>query len=71
MSLHDGRAALDGKCPLVRTHLCDAYVELMELSIEAREWYLGQRVGEAAIKTGECDAAPFEKLLARVADQKR
>jgi tetratricopeptide (TPR) repeat protein len=66
VSLHDGRAELDGKCPLVRTHLCDAYVELMELSIEAKEWYLGRRIGEAAIKTGDCDAAPFERLLARV-----
>jgi len=71
VSMHDGRAELDGKCPLVRTHLCDAYVELMELSIEAKEWYLGRRIGEAAIKTGDCDAAPFEKLLARVDGRER
>jgi predicted Zn-dependent protease len=70
VSMRDGRAALDGKCPLVKTHLCAAYVELMELSIEAKEWYLGRRVGEAAIKTGDCDAAPFEKLLARVAEKR-
>jgi tetratricopeptide (TPR) repeat protein len=58
---------LDGTCPIVRTHFCDAYVELMELSIQQKQWYLGRRVGEAAIKTGDCDRAPFEKLLAQVA----
>jgi hypothetical protein len=62
-------AELDGTCPFVRTHLCAAYVELVELSIDAQQWYLGRRVGEAAIRTGECDAAPFERLLARIGEQ--
>jgi tetratricopeptide (TPR) repeat protein len=67
----DDRVELDGTCPLVRTHMCAAYEELIELSIEARQWTLGQRVGEAAIKTGDCDPAPFERLLARVKEQAR
>ncbi len=62
---------LDGTCPIVRTHFCDAYVELIELSIQQRQWYLGRRVGEAAIKTGDCDPAPFEKLLAQVAAEQQ
>lgn len=62
---------LDGTCPIVRTHFCDAYVELMELSIQQKQWYLGRRVGEAAIKTGDCDPAPFEKLLAQVAAERQ
>jgi hypothetical protein len=65
----NARAEVDGSCPLVKRHLCAAYVELMELSIEAREWHLGRRVGEAAIQTGDCDAAPFESLLARIAER--
>jgi tetratricopeptide (TPR) repeat protein len=67
----DDRTELDGTCPLVRTHLCAAYEELIELSIDTRQWNLGRRVGEAAIKTGDCDPAPFERLLARVKEQAR
>jgi tetratricopeptide (TPR) repeat protein len=67
VSIHGDHAELDGKCPIVRTHFCDAYVELMQLAMRAKQWYLARRVGEATIKTGDCDAAQFEKLLAQVA----
>jgi hypothetical protein len=67
----DGYVVLEGTCPFVRSRVCDANVELVELSIEARHWLLGRRVGEAVMKNGDCDPATFERLLARVADGER
>jgi tetratricopeptide (TPR) repeat protein len=62
---------VEGSCPIVRANVCAAYAELVEISIGARQWELGRRVGEAAIRTRDCEPAPFEQLLARLAEQRR
>ncbi|MGD0652299.1 MAG: DUF1736 domain-containing protein [Verrucomicrobiia bacterium] len=54
---------LNADCPLVHNHICSAYSGLVQVFLDAKQVALAQQSKQVALKTYNCAAEQFQKLL--------
>jgi len=57
---------LNADSALVRNHLCAAYLGLVQVFMETKQYELAQTTSQNALRAYNCQRAPFDQLLATV-----
>ena len=59
----EGRQQLNFDCPIVRRHVCAAYLDMVRVFVETKQGALARRIKEVAIKNYSCAPEEFDRLL--------
>ena len=59
----DSKSQLNFGCPIVRCHVCAAYLDLARVFVETKQVALARQIKEVATKNYPCAAEEFNRLL--------
>lgn len=59
----EGRQQLNFDCPVVRRHVCAAYLDMVRVFVETKQGASARRIKEVAIKNYSCAPEEFDRLL--------
>jgi protein O-mannosyl-transferase len=59
----DGKSQLNLGCPIVRRHICTAYLDLARVFVETKQEALARQIKEVATKNYHCTPEEFNRLL--------
>ncbi|MGD0016529.1 MAG: DUF1736 domain-containing protein [Verrucomicrobiia bacterium] len=59
----DGKSQLNFNCPIVRRHVCAAYLDMVHVLVETKQSALARQIKEVAIKNYSCAPEEFDRSL--------
>lgn len=62
---------LNADSALVRNHLCTAYLGLVQIFVEAKQYELAQTTRQNALRAYNCNPAPFDQIIATIPPSRR
>jgi tetratricopeptide (TPR) repeat protein len=58
-----GQPRLNVDCPIVHNHMCTAYLGLVQVFLEAKQYDFAKRTMQNALQTYHCPPEPFQQLV--------
>jgi hypothetical protein len=59
----EGKPRLNMDCPIVHDHMCSAYLGLVQVFLETKQYDLAKRTEDNAVQTYHCHPEPFQQLI--------